>query len=66
MFLFLFLFFRDLRKTQEYLEVERVKVESRSRNMKFLKNKSKDFNTRIKAAEVDGRNYLTGFCDRLA
>uniref|UniRef100_A0A8C3C5U5 HAUS augmin like complex subunit 1 n=1 Tax=Cairina moschata TaxID=8855 RepID=A0A8C3C5U5_CAIMO len=41
----------DLRKTQEYLEVERVKVESRSRNMKFLKNKSKDFNTRIKAAE---------------
>lgn len=59
-------FFRDLRKTRDYLEVERVKAESRSQNLKFLRDKSEDFKIRIKAAEVDGRNYLTGFCNRLA
>ncbi|KAI6058338.1 Coiled-coil domain-containing protein 5 [Aix galericulata] len=41
-----------LNKTQKYLEVERVKVESRSRNLKFLRDKSEDFKIRIKAAEM--------------
>ncbi|XP_032061935.1 HAUS augmin-like complex subunit 1 [Aythya fuligula] len=41
----------DLRKTQDYLEVERVKAESRSQNLKFLRDKSEDFKIRIKAAE---------------
>lgn len=41
----------DLRKTEDYLEVERVKAESRSQNLKFLRDKSEDFKIRIKAAE---------------
>ncbi|XP_027302654.1 HAUS augmin-like complex subunit 1 [Anas platyrhynchos] len=41
----------DLRKTRDYLEVERVKAESRSQNLKFLRDKSEDFKIRIKAAE---------------
>nr|XP_047907391.1 HAUS augmin-like complex subunit 1 [Anser cygnoides] len=41
----------DLKKTKEYLEVERDKAESRSQNLKFLADKSEDFRIRIKAAE---------------
>ncbi|NXI65684.1 HAUS1 protein, partial [Anseranas semipalmata] len=41
----------DLKKTKEHLEVEKAKAESRSQNLKFLKDKSEDFKIRIKAAE---------------
>ncbi|XP_067172179.1 HAUS augmin-like complex subunit 1 isoform X1 [Apteryx mantelli] len=41
----------DLKKTEEHLEVEKAKAESRSQNLKFLKDKSEDFKIRIKAAE---------------
>ncbi|NXA48439.1 HAUS1 protein, partial [Nothocercus julius] len=41
----------DLKKTEEHLEVEKAKAESRSQNLKFLKNKSEDFKIRIKTAE---------------
>lgn len=65
MFLFVF-FLRDLKKAEELLEVEKAKADSRSQNLKFLKNKSEDLKIRIKAAEVDGRNFLTRHCDRMA
>ncbi|KAM6364400.1 LOW QUALITY PROTEIN: HAUS augmin-like complex subunit 1 [Pluvialis apricaria] len=41
---------RDLKKTEELLEVEKAKADS-SQNLKFLKEKSKDLKIRIKAAE---------------
>ncbi|NXE80343.1 HAUS1 protein, partial [Cochlearius cochlearius] len=41
----------DLKKTEELLEVEKAKADSRSQNLKFLKDKSEDFKIRIKAAE---------------
>ncbi|NXK49814.1 HAUS1 protein, partial [Chauna torquata] len=41
----------DLKKTKEHIEVEKAKTESRSQNLKFLKDKSEDFKIRIKAAE---------------
>ncbi|KAM8792989.1 HAUS augmin-like complex subunit 1 [Eudromia elegans] len=41
----------DLKKTEEHLEVEKAKAESRSQNLEFLKNKSEDFKIRIKIAE---------------
>ncbi|NWX99984.1 HAUS1 protein, partial [Nothoprocta ornata] len=41
----------DLKKTEEHLEVEKAKAESRSQNLKFLKNKAEDFKIRIKTAE---------------
>uniref|UniRef100_A0A8C0AWY2 HAUS augmin-like complex subunit 1 n=1 Tax=Buteo japonicus TaxID=224669 RepID=A0A8C0AWY2_9AVES len=56
----------DLKKAEELLEVEKAKADSRSQNLKFLKNKSEDLKIRIKAAEVDGRNFLTRHCDRMA
>ncbi|KAM6037470.1 HAUS augmin-like complex subunit 1 [Chlamydotis macqueenii] len=43
---------RDLKKTEELLEVEKAKADSRSQNLKFLKDKSEDLKIRIKAAEV--------------
>lgn len=42
----------DLKKTEEHVMVEKAKADSRTQNMKFLKNKSEDFKFRIKAAEV--------------
>ncbi|XP_010581276.1 PREDICTED: HAUS augmin-like complex subunit 1 isoform X2 [Haliaeetus leucocephalus] len=41
----------DLKKAEELLEVEKAKADSRSQNLKFLKNKSEDLKIRIKAAE---------------
>ncbi|KAM7077502.1 HAUS augmin-like complex subunit 1 [Ciconia maguari] len=41
----------DLKKTEELLEVEKAKADSRSQNLKFLKDKSEDLKIRIKAAE---------------
>ncbi|KAH0627797.1 hypothetical protein JD844_008195 [Phrynosoma platyrhinos] len=41
----------DLMKTEELLVVEKAKAESRTQNMKFLKDKSEDIKFRIKAAE---------------
>ncbi|NXE10398.1 HAUS1 protein, partial [Lophotis ruficrista] len=41
----------DLKKTEELLEVEKAKADSRARNLKFLKDKSEDLKIRIKAAE---------------
>ncbi|XP_006034917.1 HAUS augmin-like complex subunit 1 isoform X1 [Alligator sinensis] len=41
----------DLKKTEEHVMVEKAKADSRTQNMKFLKNKSEDFKFRIKAAE---------------
>ncbi|KAK4811299.1 hypothetical protein QYF61_023351 [Mycteria americana] len=55
-----------LKKTEELLEVEKAKADSRSQNLKFLKDKSEDLKIRIKTAEVDGRNFLTRFCDGMA
>ncbi|KAM7166408.1 HAUS augmin-like complex subunit 1 isoform 2-T2 [Macrochelys suwanniensis] len=42
---------RDLKKTEEHLAMEKAKADSRTQNMKFLKDKSEDFKFRIKAAE---------------
>ncbi|EMP40139.1 HAUS augmin-like complex subunit 1 [Chelonia mydas] len=42
---------RDLKKTEEHLATEKAKADSRTQNMKFLKDKSEDFKFRIKAAE---------------
>ncbi|KAL8204236.1 UNVERIFIED_CONTAM: HAUS augmin-like complex subunit 1 [Gekko kuhli] len=41
----------DLNKTEELLAVEKAKADSRTQNMKFLKDKSEDFRYRIQAAE---------------
>ncbi|XP_061469636.1 HAUS augmin-like complex subunit 1 isoform X2 [Rhineura floridana] len=41
----------DLKKTEELLVMEKAKADSRTQNMKFLKDKSEDFKFRIKAAE---------------
>ncbi|KGL97096.1 HAUS augmin-like complex subunit 1, partial [Charadrius vociferus] len=41
----------DLKKTEELLEVEKAKADSRSQNLKFLKDKSKDLKIMIKAVE---------------
>ncbi|XP_054843134.1 HAUS augmin-like complex subunit 1 [Eublepharis macularius] len=41
----------DLKKTEELLAVEKAKADSRTQNIKFLKDKSEDFKFRIKAAE---------------
>ncbi|XP_010117157.1 PREDICTED: HAUS augmin-like complex subunit 1, partial [Chlamydotis macqueenii] len=41
----------DLKKTEELLELEKAKGDSRARNLKFLKDKSGDLKIRIKAAE---------------
>ncbi|XP_008164276.2 HAUS augmin-like complex subunit 1 isoform X2 [Chrysemys picta bellii] len=41
----------DLKKTEEHLAMEKAKADSRTQNMKFLKDKSEDFKFRIKAAE---------------
>ncbi|XP_015267000.1 PREDICTED: HAUS augmin-like complex subunit 1, partial [Gekko japonicus] len=41
----------DLKKTEELLAVEKAKADSRTQNMKFLKEKSDDFKYRIQAAE---------------
>ncbi|XP_054042315.1 HAUS augmin-like complex subunit 1 isoform X2 [Rissa tridactyla] len=41
----------DLEKTEKYLEFEMSKAEYQSQKTKFLKDKSKDFKVRIKAAE---------------
>ncbi|XP_042305699.1 HAUS augmin-like complex subunit 1 isoform X2 [Sceloporus undulatus] len=41
----------DLMKTEKLLVVEKAKAESRTQNMKFLKDKSEDMKFRIKAAE---------------
>ncbi|NXS65881.1 HAUS1 protein, partial [Pandion haliaetus] len=42
----------DLKKTEEFLEVEEAKDESRSQHLKFLKDKSENLKTNIEAAEV--------------
>ncbi|KFO84610.1 HAUS augmin-like complex subunit 1, partial [Buceros rhinoceros silvestris] len=41
----------DLEKSERLLEVEKAKAETRSKNMKFLEEKSQDLNLRIKNAE---------------
>ncbi|XP_053153872.1 HAUS augmin-like complex subunit 1 [Hemicordylus capensis] len=41
----------DLAKTEELLVTEKAKADSRTQNMKFLKDKSADFQFRIKSAE---------------
>ncbi|XP_072849078.1 HAUS augmin-like complex subunit 1 isoform X2 [Pogona vitticeps] len=41
----------DLVKTEELLVMEKAKADSRTQNMKFLKDKSEDIKFRIKAAE---------------
>ncbi|NXO57447.1 HAUS1 protein, partial [Aramus guarauna] len=41
----------DLKKTESFLEIENAKADSRSKNLEFLRKKSEDFKTRIKAAE---------------
>ncbi|XP_077202827.1 HAUS augmin-like complex subunit 1 [Paroedura picta] len=41
----------DLKKTEGLLAVEKAKTNSRTQNVKFLKDKSEDFKFRIKAAE---------------
>nr|XP_056703801.1 HAUS augmin-like complex subunit 1 [Euleptes europaea] len=41
----------DLKKTEELLAVEKAKADSRTQNLKFLKDKSEDFKFRITAAE---------------
>ncbi|KFR16051.1 HAUS augmin-like complex subunit 1, partial [Opisthocomus hoazin] len=51
LFLFVFFFLRDLKKTEERLELAQVKADSRSHKLNFLKDKSEDLKIRIKAAE---------------
>ncbi|NXG92451.1 HAUS1 protein, partial [Stercorarius parasiticus] len=41
----------DLEKTEKYLEFRKAKTEYQSQRIKFLRDKSKDFKIRIKAAE---------------
>ncbi|XP_062984778.1 HAUS augmin-like complex subunit 1 [Elgaria multicarinata webbii] len=41
----------DLMKTEELLVMEKAKADSRTQNMKFLKDKSEDMKFRVKAAE---------------
>ncbi|XP_067320770.1 HAUS augmin-like complex subunit 1 [Anolis sagrei] len=41
----------DIVKTEELLVVEKAKAESRTQNMKFLKDKSEDMKSRIEASE---------------
>jgi len=53
LFLFVFFFLRDLKKTEERLELAQVKADSRSHKLNFLKDKSEDLKIRIKAAEVE-------------
>ncbi|KFP23297.1 HAUS augmin-like complex subunit 1, partial [Egretta garzetta] len=41
----------DLKQTEESLEIGRARADSRSQNLKFLRDKSEDLKIRIKAAE---------------
>ncbi|NWU72347.1 HAUS1 protein, partial [Pterocles burchelli] len=41
----------ELKKAQELMEIEKARDESKSQNLEFLKMKSEDLQTRIKAAE---------------
>ncbi|XP_044287218.1 HAUS augmin-like complex subunit 1 [Varanus komodoensis] len=41
----------DLRKTEELIVMEKAKADSRTQNLKFLKEKSEDMKCRVKAAE---------------
>lgn len=60
---FLISFLRDVKKLKESQEAEKAKAESRSKNLKFLENKSKDLKIRINDAEVCGRNFPARHCD---
>ncbi|XP_009700956.1 PREDICTED: HAUS augmin-like complex subunit 1, partial [Cariama cristata] len=41
----------DLKKTEEHLEIEKTKADSRSQNLQYLKDKSEDLKIRINVAE---------------
>lgn len=50
-------------KLRESQEAEKAKAAIRSKNLKFLEDKSKDLKIRICDAEVGGRNFPARHCD---